>query len=225
MKTESLIRSLDPSYCFRWELYDGILKRLINSETRWLDAGCGMNLAVQEFPCRLNIGLDASFHPLMKNSPGIYFVQGNLECIPFCDTTFSLVTLNTVVEHLENPEPVFREIYRVLAPGGNLLIHTTNIHSPLILLGKALPQGLRRFLFIRTFGAFEDDVFRTFHRINTARSLKSIPGFEVEEFHAVQDINRHNKLVLGAFLCYHLLTRLPGMWRLRTNFIVLLRKR
>ena len=46
MKAESLIRTLDPSYRFRWEIYDGILKRLINSETRWLDAGCGMNLAV-----------------------------------------------------------------------------------------------------------------------------------------------------------------------------------
>jgi SAM-dependent methyltransferase len=225
MKAESLIRSFDQTYRFRWEIYDGILKRLISPETRWLDAGCGMNLAVQEFPCKLNIGLDEGFHPLMKKAPGIYFVQGNLQNIPFCDNTFSLVTLNSVVEHLENPEPVLREIYRVLSPGGHLLIHTTNIHSPLILLGKTLPQKIRRILFIRTFGAFEDDVFRTFHRVNTSRLLKRIPGFEVEEFYAVQDINRQNKMVLSAFLCYHLFTRLPGLWRLRTNFIVLLRKR
>jgi ubiquinone/menaquinone biosynthesis C-methylase UbiE len=225
MKAESLIRMFDSSYRFRWELYDAILARLTGRKAKWLDAGCGMNLAVEEFPGRLKIGMDTCIHPSLKKSPDVYFVQGSLEYIPFLDNVFSLVTLNTVVEHLEKPETVFQEIHRILAQEGYLLIHTTNIRSPLIFLGKILPQRIRRFLFTRTFGALEDDVFRTFHRINTAQALKSITGFEVVEFHAVQDINRHNKIVLISFLLYHLLSLLPGFWRLRTNFIVLLRKK
>jgi SAM-dependent methyltransferase len=224
MKAESLIRAIDPSYRYRWEVYDSILKNLITPETRWLDAGCGMNLAVQEFPCRLNAGMDMCRHPGLLRNPGAFFVAGNLKHIPFKNGAFSLVSLNTVVEHLENPAPVFREIHRVLAPDGHLLIHTTNIQSPMIFLGKALPQRLRRLLFTRAFGALEDDIFKTYHRANTAHALKNIPGFKVVEFHAVQDINRTRRSVFLVLLGYHLVSLLPGLRWLRTNMVVLLRK-
>lgn len=224
MKAESLIRALDPSYRFRWEVYDSILKNLITPETRWLDAGCGMNLAAQEFPCRLNVGMDKYLHHGLHRGSGVFFIAGDLEYIPFNDRTFNLVSLNTVVEHLEDPAPVFREIHRVLAPDGHLLIHTTNIQSPMIFLGKALPQRLRRLLFTRAFGALEDDIFKTYHRANTAQALKNIPGFKVVEFHAVQDINRTRRSVFLVLLGYHLLSLLPGLRWLRTNMVVLLRK-
>jgi SAM-dependent methyltransferase len=225
MKTESCIRKYDPSYLFRWEIYDSILKRLVTPKIRWLDAGCGMNLALQEFPCRLNVGMDIYRHPTLAQHPRVFFVAGHLAKIPFGDESFDLVSLNAVVEHLDNPLQVFRGIHRVLAPGGHLLIQTTNILSPLIILGKALPHGLRRRLFTHAFGALEEDVFKTFHRANIASILKNIPGFDMVEFHAVQDINRHSRIISLGFFLYHLFSKLPGLWRIRSNFVVLLRKK
>lgn len=220
----SLIHRLDPSYRQRWEIYDDIVRRLTGPDARWLDGGCGINLAVAEFPCALNVGMDAWRHPRIHRSPDTRFVLGDLEHIPFRDGAFSLVTLNTVAEHFQNPEAALREIHRVLEPGGHLLVHTTNIHSPLILLGKLLPQSLRRRLFTRSLGAQEDDIFPAFHRLNTAGAFRAIPGFKVVELHRVQDLNWTRRPVFLALLGYHLMTRLPGLRWMRTNLVVLLRK-
>jgi len=223
-RADALIARVDPSFRQRWTIYDGILERLTGPESRWLDAGCGENIAIEEFPCALNVGLDIHRHPSANTRPPCHFVTGSLEKLPFGDASFTLVTLNMVVEHLPAPETVFAEIGRVLQPGGRLLVHTTNLHSPLIMAGKLLPAVVRNRLFTGLLGAREEDVFPAHHRINTAARLTSVDGFAVEELHHVQDINRTNPVVFSCLLAYHLLTRLPGLARFRSNLIVLLRK-
>jgi SAM-dependent methyltransferase len=220
----ALIGKLDPDYCHRWVIFDSIVKRLSGPDARWLDCGCGTNLAVEEFPCKLNVGIDLHCHPGLRRVPGVWFVQGEIERMPFSGEAFTLVTLNAVVEHLRDPGAAFREIHRVLEPGGRLLVHTTNLLSPLILAGKLLPPAVRRAVFTRVLGACGDDVFPVFHRANTPGALSRVEGFAVEELHAVQDLNHHNRAFFLFLLAWHLVTRLPGLWRLRTNLIVLLRK-
>ena len=219
-----LIRRLDPGYRHRWEIVNGIVAGLTGPGARWLDGGCGTNLAVEEFPSALNVGIDIHRHPSLRRTPGAWFVQGGLDRMPFGDGAFTLVTLNTVAEHLTDPAATFREIRRVLAPGGRLLVHTTNIRSPLILLGKLIPHTLRRAIFTRIFGAAEDDIFPAVHRANTAVALSRIEGLAVEELHMVQDLNRAGRVVFLFFVCWHLLSRIPGLKWLRTNIVVLLRK-
>ena len=111
----TLIHKLDPSFKQRWELYDSILKRMIGPAARWLDAGCESNIAIEEFPCALNVGMDVYRHPEVLHSPPNHFLLGALDCLPFRDEGFTLVTLYTVVEHLINPETVFGEICRALS--------------------------------------------------------------------------------------------------------------
>lgn len=222
---ESLIRRFDPSFRQRWEIYDGIIARLSGPGTRWLDGGCGNNIAVTEFPCALTVGMDAARHPSLSHDARALFVMGDLDRIPFRDGAFTLVTLNTVAEHFRDPAAAFREIRRVLAPGGHLLIHTTNVRSPLIFLGKLLPQSVRMRLFTAALGAAEEDVFPAYHRVNSRRAIRNIEGFEVGEFHAVQDLNWSRRPVFLGLFAYHLLSRLPGLRGLRTNFVALLVKK
>jgi SAM-dependent methyltransferase len=221
---ERLINRFDPSYRHRWVVYDSILARLTGPQARWLDGGCGKNDAIGEFPCDLTVGLDRYRHPdALHRSPN-HLVLGDILSLPFCDGAFTMVSLNTVVEHFENPAASLAEIRRVLAPGGHLLIHTTNTLSPLIMLGRLLPEPVRLALMKRGFGANECDVFRTYHRMNTEASLRRIEGFEVVECHAIQDMNWSNRAVFICLLAVHLLTRLPGLRKLRTNLVVLLIK-
>ena len=224
-QAEKLIRTLDPDYRQRWEVYDGILKRLTGPGARWLDGGCGRNEAIEEFPCDITVGLDVYRHPEALSAPPTHLVLGSMDDLPFRDGAFSLVTLNTVAEHFEHPEAVLREIHRILEPGGHVLLHTTNRRSPLIAIGNLFPESIRFKLMHKGFGAHEPDVFRAYHRLNTVDAITDIDGFEPVEFHAIQDLNWSNRLVFYGLLTYHMLSRLPGLWRLRTNFIALLRKR
>jgi ubiquinone/menaquinone biosynthesis C-methylase UbiE len=51
---------------------------------------------------------------------------GNAKLLPFRDNAFSRAVMSDLVEHLHPDELAIalREVYRVLAPGGRLLIHT-----------------------------------------------------------------------------------------------------
>ncbi|MCJ7557488.1 MAG: methyltransferase domain-containing protein [Gammaproteobacteria bacterium] len=50
--------------------------------------------------------------------PGITFQQADAEQLPFETASFDAVVANFVVHHLARPETVFREVNRVLRPGG-----------------------------------------------------------------------------------------------------------
>ena len=47
--------------------------------------------------------------------------------LPFQDESFDLVTCTEVIEHLEHYRYTLREMYRVLKPGGTLVLSTPNI--------------------------------------------------------------------------------------------------
>jgi len=54
-------------------------------------------------------------------------VDLNNGVLPYADASFDLVTFTEVAEHLENYRAIIREIYRVLKPGGALVITTPNV--------------------------------------------------------------------------------------------------
>ena len=53
-------------------------------------------------------------------------LRGAAESIPLKDNSQNLVLLESVLEHVESPSKCLDEIFRVLAPGGILVISTTN---------------------------------------------------------------------------------------------------
>ena len=54
------------------------------------------------------------------------FVAGTGENLPFADQTFNLVTMNQVIEHVNDQSACLREAMRVLKPGGALYIACPN---------------------------------------------------------------------------------------------------
>ena len=58
---------------------------------------------------------------------GVSVANLNTEGLPFQDSKFDLVTCTEVIEHLEHYRYTLREMYRVLRPGGVLVLTTPNI--------------------------------------------------------------------------------------------------
>lgn len=57
-----------------------------------------------------------------RNMPGIEFVLGDAESLPFEDATFDLVTCRIAAHHFPHVSAFLAEVTRVLVPGGRLVL-------------------------------------------------------------------------------------------------------
>ena len=76
---------------------------------------------------------------------GVEVIEHDLERpLPLPDASFDLVHACEILEHLFDTEGFLREIHRVLAPGGILVLSTPNLNSLMnrvrVLFGRALPM-------------------------------------------------------------------------------------
>lgn len=108
----------------------------LNRHHSLLDVGCGLchwsKLLVHYLakPARV-VGLDNDIkwskeNPeintyFQQNQAQIELVSGDAQVLPFEDNTFDMVTCQTVLIHVHNPQMAIEEMYRILKPGGTLL--------------------------------------------------------------------------------------------------------
>ncbi|MDE2588729.1 MAG: class I SAM-dependent methyltransferase [Patescibacteria group bacterium] len=95
-----------------------------SSNDRILDLGCGdgLNIQILRLMGMTQItGIDIS-RPLLetakKHNPGIRFVLGSVEKLPFTDNSFSVVLIDSVFHHLVHIPKSLREIRRILTQNG-----------------------------------------------------------------------------------------------------------
>lgn len=97
----------------------------VKEETVVLDAGCGTGANLQILDqygkvIGIDLHLSACCHAAAK-TPG-QMLQGSLEKLPLCNECCSVATLLDVLEHVEGQQDVLGELFRVLSPGGTLMV-------------------------------------------------------------------------------------------------------
>ena len=159
---------------FHDSLYRDLIGRHLEPGSRLLDAGCGRYLRFcHEFAGVaevVGVDLERSFDTDNQHRP--FAVRGDIGALPFTSGYFDLVISRSVVEHLEDPPRVFLEFFRVLRPGGKVIILTPNKYDYVSLIAAATPYWLHRALVSRIFRVPEDDVFPTLYRANTMSALR-----------------------------------------------------
>jgi len=219
--------------------YGRILERNVTDGVSWLEMGCGRHLVpYHSMPretqgamagrARLLVGVDVDQaireHPLLHAR-----VFGLGERLPFASRTFDLVSADMVVEHLEAPLAVLREIRRVLKPAGRFVFHTPNYHNYLTFLASLTPDWLKDPIVLFLDNRESQDRFRTYYRLNTAttvRRLATAAGLEVEELHIVGSSGSLGKLWFIGWLECFVLKAQAAMFggRFRDNLIGVLRR-
>jgi SAM-dependent methyltransferase len=220
-----IIQAWDPDFRPRWVVFDSFVQSLQNGKKICLEIGSGSS-GVLEPASKFKLKIHADIIlPFPSVIPSIPFIQLDLYDLPFKNSCIDLILLRFVVEHLADPDTAFQEIKRILKPAGMVLILTTNLDSPLILLSKLLPYSWRKKLMQWLFKAKGEDIFPTYHRFNRKKTVKKLyPNFTIITWEYLQDANWQHKWWFLICFLWHLLTKWLHGEFLRSNFIVLLKK-
>jgi ubiquinone/menaquinone biosynthesis C-methylase UbiE len=171
--------------------YEDILRVHLNSNNNWLDIGCGHHILPEwRLPeektivekCNMVVGIDYDLHSLQKHRTIKHRVQGNITKLAFKNNSFHLATANMVLEHLDNPYILFKEINRILVPGGYFIFHTPNTQGYKTKLAKCVPELIKDKLVYLLEGRKEEDIFKTFYKANSifdVRELAKSSSFQV----------------------------------------------
>jgi SAM-dependent methyltransferase len=186
----SSIRRVSQVHVDDHAIFAQTVDRYLEPEAVVLDAGAGRGVRYRyDYASRVArvVGVDVD--------PGIALnvnvderVIGNLAALPFADATFDLVFSKYVFEHLDRPRRTFRELRRVMKPGGHLVFHTPNQHHYVAWSAMLTPQRFHVW-FNGKRGCDSSDIFPTRYRANdrkTIHRLAAESGFQVEDLALIE---------------------------------------
>jgi SAM-dependent methyltransferase len=164
--------------------------KLSRGAQRVLDVGAGAGivseLSLRELRAAVH-GFDLDYR-ITQNTLIDFGCIGDATAIPYADNSFDAVVANNVLEHLASPRPVFREIARVLRPGGRFHFKTPNRAHYVSFVARWTPQSVHNAVAAAR-GRDAEDTFVTWYRANTKgsiNSLSSAAGLEIEELRFVE---------------------------------------
>lgn len=148
-----------------------------------LDAGCGRGAPVllgYRGRARRLIGVDLV---AFAGAPdGIELVNADLSRVNLPDDCVDVVMSRSVMEHVADPLAVYREMHRVLKPGGRFVFLTANLWDYASLIARLVPNRFHPWIVSRVEGRAEHDVFPIRYRSNTRHAVAALAadsGFDL----------------------------------------------
>jgi SAM-dependent methyltransferase len=169
-----------------YRIFEREVERYLRSDHTLLDAGCGRTapiLAKYRGRARRLIGVDlVDFATDLKD---LELLKHDLGHIPLESGCVDLAMSRSVMEHVSDPARVYKELYRVLKPGGHFIFLTPNLWDYASIIAKLVPNRFHPSIVARTEGRAEEDVFPVAYRTNTCSAVTSWArktGFELISF-------------------------------------------
>lgn len=122
----------------------------LNEENNILQIGCALRDVIDYW----SFGKKYAIDPLMSffkatfnlsNSSDINYITGVAESLPYKNGFFDLIIMNNVLDHVQDPISVLRQMHRVLKDSGILYI-VTNITPPATRIYKRIMDTIKPIL-------------------------------------------------------------------------------
>lgn len=205
--------------------YAGAWRDELAPGDRWLDLGCGHQVVppwavppVEQgaVAARAALAVGVDMDPSIHHHEVLRLrAMASGYALPFRGSAFDLVTANMVLEHVDDPVALLREVHRVLAPGGRFVFHTPNRRNPAVRIAAFVPSSIKRGLVWWLENRREEDVFPTHYRINSARDIRAAAeaaGFRIDRLQSWSSVG-----VLSAVPVLRTL-ELPVLWLLEQDW-------
>lgn len=154
------------------ELFREAVLAVLEPHHALLDLGAGAGIVPQmnfKGRCARVCGLDPDER--VRENP--YLDEGRVgvgESIPWPDASFDVVTADNVLEHLDDPAAVLREVARVLKPGGTFLAKTPNRRHYMPVIARCTPHAFHAYINQKR-GRKAVDTFPTRYKANTRAAI------------------------------------------------------
>lgn len=163
-------------------IYKNLVSKEINENTTVLEAGCGFSDLYKEEYKRAKhvIGVDISDEYLKGNTLIREKIVADLASMPQVkDSSVDVIISSWVLEHVENPEGVFKEFDRVLKKDGKVIFLTPNSWNYIVILNKIIPHWFRVMVATKLAGKLTVEPMKTFYRANSVSKLKYLANKSV----------------------------------------------
>lgn len=166
---------------FAFESEVGAIRKLLPERGRGIEVGVGSGRFAVSLGIRLGIEPSREMVKISK-ARGISVIRAVAEELPFYDKSFDFVLMVTTVCFLDNVNLAFREVYRVLKPGGFFLIGFIDRESK---IGKFYEKQKKGNVFYRIAAFYSvEEVVRELEKVGF-KEFK----FTQTLFHNLKEIN------------------------------------
>ena len=167
-----------------YRVYERKLEEYLSDHKTVVDLGCGRSAPVlRRLRGRAARFIGVDLVDFTEQIEGVELYNADAAHMPFLKSdSVDLMFCRSVMEHITDPEEAFKEIHRVLKPGGHFVFLTANIYDYASIAAMIVPNRYHARIVKFSEGRPEEDTFPTAYKCNSRRAIARLGrnhGFRV----------------------------------------------